>query len=129
MGRDSDRRRLFTRLCIGRIQLRVLGGSGGQGASLLREISHRQTGETGARGGGRTHNLRLRRPTLYPIELRAQIEAAIYYAPQRKRQVNPVVPEENGDGDTPSFPPFVERSGERRLVCPFFINDPEMTLE
>ena len=26
----------------------------------------------GARGGGRTHNLRLRRPTLYPIELRAQ---------------------------------------------------------
>jgi hypothetical protein len=27
----------------------------------------------GARGGGRTHNLRLRRPTLYPIELRAQI--------------------------------------------------------
>lgn len=26
----------------------------------------------GARGEGRTHNLRLRRPTLYPIELRAQ---------------------------------------------------------
>jgi hypothetical protein len=26
----------------------------------------------GARGGGRTHNLRLRRPTLYPIELRAR---------------------------------------------------------
>ncbi len=26
----------------------------------------------GARGGSRTHNLRLRRPTLYPIELRAQ---------------------------------------------------------
>ena len=28
--------------------------------------------EAGARGGGRTHNLRLRRPTLYPIELPAQ---------------------------------------------------------
>ena len=26
----------------------------------------------GARGGGRTHNLRLRRPTLYPIELLAR---------------------------------------------------------
>ena len=26
----------------------------------------------GTRGGGRTHNLRLRRPTLYPIELLAQ---------------------------------------------------------
>src|SRR4051812_17959188 len=26
---------------------------------------------SGARGGGRTHNLRLRRPTLYPIELLA----------------------------------------------------------
>gem|GEM_PF-4559528 len=26
---------------------------------------------SGARGGGRTHNLRLRRPTLYPIELPA----------------------------------------------------------
>ena len=29
-------------------------------------------GKNGARGGGRTHNLRLRRPTLYPIELPAQ---------------------------------------------------------
>src|ERR1035441_4782567 len=29
--------------------------------------------KTGARGGGRTHNLQLRRLTLYPIELRAQI--------------------------------------------------------
>ena len=28
--------------------------------------------ESGARSGGRTHNLRLRRPTLYPIELLAQ---------------------------------------------------------
>src|SRR5258708_2754179 len=28
--------------------------------------------KTGARGGGRTHNLRLRRPTLYPIELLAR---------------------------------------------------------
>ena len=27
--------------------------------------------KSGTRGGGRTHNLRLRRPTLYPIELRA----------------------------------------------------------
>src|ERR1044072_5437490 len=32
--------------------------------------------KAGARGGGRTHNLRLRRPTLYPIELRAQSEAS-----------------------------------------------------
>ena len=29
--------------------------------------------KTGTRGGGRTHNLRLRRPTLYPIELLAQV--------------------------------------------------------
>ena len=29
--------------------------------------------QDGARGGGRTHNLRLRRPTLYPIELLAQL--------------------------------------------------------
>ena len=28
--------------------------------------------KNGARGGGRTHNLQLRRLTLYPIELRAQ---------------------------------------------------------
>ena len=28
---------------------------------------------TGAPGGDRTHNLRLRRPTLYPIELQAQL--------------------------------------------------------
>src|SRR5262245_33701838 len=28
--------------------------------------------KAGTRGGGRTHNLRLRRPTLYPIELLAQ---------------------------------------------------------
>src|SRR5947209_4983382 len=28
--------------------------------------------KAGARGGSRTHNLRLRRPPLYPIELRAQ---------------------------------------------------------
>jgi hypothetical protein len=27
-----------------------------------------------APGGGRTHNLRLRRPTLYPVELRALVE-------------------------------------------------------
>jgi hypothetical protein len=33
--RDSDSMRLFTRLCGGRIQSRVLGGSGVQGASLL----------------------------------------------------------------------------------------------
>src|ERR1041385_9066952 len=31
--------------------------------------------KTGARGGGRTHNLRLRRPTLYPIELLARTAA------------------------------------------------------
>jgi hypothetical protein len=30
---------------------------------------------SGARGGSRTHNLRLRRPTLYPIELRARHES------------------------------------------------------
>ena len=28
----------------------------------------------GAPGGGRTHNLRLRRPTLYPVELQARDE-------------------------------------------------------
>ncbi len=32
----------------------------------------RRDQEDGAHGGGRTHNLWLRRPTLYPIELRAQ---------------------------------------------------------
>jgi hypothetical protein len=32
---------------------------------------------SGARGGDRTHNLQLRRLTLYPIELRAQVNAQI----------------------------------------------------
>ena len=36
------------------------------GACFFRPI------KAGTRGGGRTHNLRLRRPTLYPIELLAQ---------------------------------------------------------
>ena len=30
--------------------------------------------EIGAAGGGRTHNLRLRRPTLYPVELRLHMK-------------------------------------------------------
>ena len=36
------------------------------------DVQPSQNWWNGARGGGRTHNLRLRRPTLYPIELRAQ---------------------------------------------------------
>ena len=35
-------------------------------------VALRQTWQNGARDGGRTHNLQLRRLTLYPIELRAQ---------------------------------------------------------
>src|SRR3974377_1070563 len=33
--------------------------------------------KAGTRGGGRTHNLRLRRPTLYPIELLAQVGSTV----------------------------------------------------
>ena len=38
----------------------------------------------GTRGGGRTHNLRLRRPTLYPIELlaHAMVNGILHPAPQ-----------------------------------------------
>jgi hypothetical protein len=36
--RDSDCMRLFTRLCVGRIQSRVLDGSGVQCASFFREM-------------------------------------------------------------------------------------------
>ena len=32
----------------------------------------RKLQKSGAPGGGRTHNLRLRRPTLYPVELRVR---------------------------------------------------------
>ena len=34
-------------------------------------LTHARTGESGAPGGTRTHNPRLRRPVLYPVELRA----------------------------------------------------------
>ena len=33
---------------------------------------------TGAPGGSRTHDLWLRKPTLYPAELRAQLTSALY---------------------------------------------------
>ena len=33
--------------------------------------------KAGTRGGGRTHNLRLRRPTLYPIELLAHTDSIL----------------------------------------------------
>jgi hypothetical protein len=39
---------------------------------LIDDLRRLPEKNNGARGGGRTHNLRLRRPTLYPIELRAQ---------------------------------------------------------
>src|SRR5450432_3717323 len=41
---------------------------------LARETILRERRFTTASGGGRTHNLRLRRPTLYPVELRTQID-------------------------------------------------------
>jgi hypothetical protein len=44
--RDTNCMRLFTRLCVVRIQSRMLGGSGGQCASLLGEISPPGEGET-----------------------------------------------------------------------------------
>lgn len=37
-------------------------------------------GKNGAAGGGRTHNLRLRRPTLYPVELRLHLKRVGYFA-------------------------------------------------
>ncbi len=44
--------------------------------------------EAGTRGGGRTHNLRLRRPTLYPIELLAQVDLTVG---QTGRLGNPIL--------------------------------------
>ena len=38
----------------------------------MEEINEKPFKRSGTRGGGRTHNLWLRRPALYPIELRAQ---------------------------------------------------------
>ncbi len=44
----------------------------GESHVLTLSVTSSHENQTGAHGGGRTHNLRLRRPTLYPIELRAQ---------------------------------------------------------
>src|SRR5665213_633537 len=41
--------------------------------SFLKEQSNTNGATNGARGGNRTHNLQLRRLTLYPIELRARV--------------------------------------------------------
>jgi hypothetical protein len=41
----------------------------------------------GTRGGGRTLNLRLRRPTLYPIELLAQDVTKIGQTPRRSNLI------------------------------------------
>ena len=51
----------------------------GMAAGKSRVLRNRILPET-ASGGGRTHNLRLRRPTLYPIELRAQRSIHSHYA-------------------------------------------------
>jgi hypothetical protein len=49
-----------------------------------------------ASGGARTHNLRLRRPTLYPIELRTPIDRMVNLlcGNVKPRKTNPI--EENG---------------------------------
>jgi integrase len=44
----------------------------GESHVLTPYVTCSRKNENGARGGSRTHNLRLRRPTLYPIELRAR---------------------------------------------------------
>ncbi len=75
----------------------------GSALSLIRPQIHRtrqhkalkQSGgkapEAGARGGGRTHNLRLRRPTLYPIELPVQNREGENVVRAGHRS-NPIVP-------------------------------------
>src|SRR4029077_17485459 len=45
-----------------------------------------------APGGGRTHNLWLRRPTLYPVELRAQSERELATDPTDFHRFSDVVP-------------------------------------
>jgi hypothetical protein len=50
--------------------------------------------EDGTRGGGRTHNLRLRKPTLYPIELRAH--GVIFYSPKPSGKQTQQTPLESG---------------------------------
>ena len=42
-----------------------------------------------APGGGRTHNLRLRRPSLYPIELRVLNEVIILHGRRKIKRKSP----------------------------------------
>ena len=86
------------------------------------------------RGGGRTHNLRLRRPTLYPIELRAQPDGQYADSPEDGKQISgpgegagrpnsPPQPEENARNQQhncrhPPQPRNATRSGLRSAELP-----------
>jgi hypothetical protein len=54
----------------------------------LKTDNRRAVGATNASGGGRTHNLWLRRPTLYPIELRTRKIRKDRSARCRRRQMS-----------------------------------------
>ena len=69
---EADRTELRPPPYVGRYAMAALV-SGVSKLGLFEAFAHEsdQSIPSGTRGGGRTHNLRLRRPTLYPIELLA----------------------------------------------------------